>query len=254
MNTPCGSCGAAREPGLFYCSVCGDETAAAGVEPPTRLRGPIEPVEQPAPEHAARPDRAAVHEDRTWVTVPEQFVDAPTGSAPAPRPTPARPRLPLALNVMLAAVLAAGLAVGVVYVARTAGSAITTTAPVTSADLLTAQDTRDRSAVESVVGYWIPQVASKRSGTVADGITYDESSIWKEVEQLKSTYPQAALLRSDDYNSFRLGGFWVTIIIQPYTTAQEANRWCVSAGRDPDHCFAKRLSHSEGPQGNTLPR
>jgi serine/threonine-protein kinase len=46
----------------------------------------------------------------------------------------------------------------------------------------------------------------------------------------------------------------VTLAAEPFDTAEAANAWCVTQALAPGDCFAKRLSHSDGPSGNTRPR
>jgi hypothetical protein len=41
---------------------------------------------------------------------------------------------------------------------------------------------------------------------------------------------------------------------EPYSTGQSANGWCDSQGIGKDDCYAKRLTHTGGYEGNTLPR
>ncbi len=120
--------------------------------------------------------------------------------------------------------------------------------------MLDAQIAADRAAAEALVGRWVPQLGSKTVGTSADGIVYDEESIWEQYRSTKAQFPAALLVRSDDYSSFRRDGYWVILVAAPYQTAEEANRWCAAAGMPDTECFAKRLSHSEGPGGNTSPR
>lgn len=137
------------------------------------------------------------------------------------------------------------------------------TAPTTPSGSLTAGDpaqalqrqvTADRPRAESLVGQWVPQLGSKAAGLVVNGRTFDEASILADFTVSRSRFPQAILVRSDDYTSFRRGGFWVTLAGQPFATAQEANAWCDQQSLLRDDCFAKRLSHSEGPEGNSLAR
>jgi hypothetical protein len=195
-------------------------------------------------------------------------------------PGPAK-RTPVALIVVLAVlVLAAGgggaywfltgradtatavapaAAANPVTVAGTRPAPVTSDPPVAPASIsageqLATQVQRDQPTVESVVGQWVPQIGSKQVGTVANGVTYDATAIWGDVLAAKTRFPQAVLLRSDDYSSFKRGGFWVTIVATPFSSAAEANDWCATNGLGRDECFAKRLSHSEGPQGNTVPR
>ena len=123
--------------------------------------------------------------------------------------------------------------------------------PATALAALVAQD---RAAADALLGQWVPQVSAKKVGTADDGTIYDEAAILAAVRTAKARYPQALLIRSDDYRSFRLGGFWVIVVATPYAGAEGANAWCESNGLSRDDCFAKRLSHTDGPQGSTVPR
>ncbi|RTL70678.1 MAG: zinc ribbon domain-containing protein [Pseudonocardiaceae bacterium] len=116
------------------------------------------------------------------------------------------------------------------------------------------QITADRATAEGLVGRWVPQIGSKTPGLVVNGRTFDEASILADFTVSRSRFPQAILLRSDDYTSFRRGGFFVTLVGLPFATAQEANAWCDQQNLLRDDCFAKRLSHTEGPEGNSLAR
>jgi hypothetical protein len=89
---------------------------------------------------------------------------------------------------------------------------------------------------------------------IVGGLAYDEERIWKEFQAAAAAYPDAALLRSDDYSSFKRAGFWVTVVTRAFPNAESANAWCDAEGFSPDNCFAKRLSHTDGPEGNTVPR
>ncbi|GAA1862536.1 hypothetical protein GCM10009836_48540 [Pseudonocardia ailaonensis] len=120
--------------------------------------------------------------------------------------------------------------------------------------LLTQEVLADRPAVESLVGTWIPQLGSKQVGLVVNGVRFDEAAIWGDFQNIRTRFPQALLLRSDDYRSFRSAGFWVTVMPLRFSTPQDANRWCASVTLSADDCFAKRLSHTEGPEGNSQPR
>jgi serine/threonine-protein kinase len=122
------------------------------------------------------------------------------------------------------------------------------------AQALRQQVATDRPQAESLVGRWVPQIGSKATGLVVNGRTFDEASILADFTVSRSRFPQAILLRSDDWSSFRRGGFFVTLIGQPFATPQEANAWCDQQNLLRDDCFAKRLSHTEGPEGNSLAR
>lgn len=130
----------------------------------------------------------------------------------------------------------------------------TAAAPSSPTDQLRAQVDQDRSRVESVTGMWVPQLSSKRPGTVADGTTYDDASILAHYRGLASQYPGAALLWSGDWPVFKGSDYWVVIVAQPFSTAEQANAWCDAQGFGRDDCLAKTLSHSGSPAGTTVNR
>ncbi|ALG83617.1 hypothetical protein [Gordonia phthalatica] len=99
---------------------------------------------------------------------------------------------------------------------------------------------------------WAAQVSSKRLGLVAEGITWDNRAIWSEFEASRSRYPQVKLLDSGDWSVFSEPGWIVTISAQNFSSPQSALTWCRSVGLDKDHCFAKLVSDSRGPEGTTL--
>lgn len=130
-----------------------------------------------------------------------------------------------------------------------------TAQPAVSPDVaLQQQVDADRPQVEALVGYWVPQLSSKTVGLEADGIVYDDRAILDHVDSLKARYPQALLLRSDDYTSYEKGGYWVVVMPVTYPDGAGANSWCDAQGIDPDQCYAKLLQHSGGAAGTTLHR
>jgi serine/threonine-protein kinase len=118
-------------------------------------------------------------------------------------------------------------------------------------DRLTAMD---RPAVEALVGQWVPQLSAKRPGLVVQGVTYDYVSILRDFRALQARYPDALLLYSGEYSSFRFGDFWITVVPLPQSTGEYANAWCDGQGIGPDDCYAKLLSHTSGYQESTLYR
>jgi hypothetical protein len=113
---------------------------------------------------------------------------------------------------------------------------------------------QDRGAAEALVENWVPQLSSKRPGLVVDGVTYDYPHIWADFQQLRQQYPSALLLWSGDYTSFKSPDFYITVVAQPYPDGRSANGWCDAAGLGPDDCYAKLLSHVDGPANATLLR
>jgi serine/threonine-protein kinase len=122
------------------------------------------------------------------------------------------------------------------------------------ADRLRRQLDGDVATVESLVGKWIPQLSSKREGDVVDGTRYDAAAVLADFTSWQERVPSSVLTRSERFTSFRGQDYWVTLAAEPFDTAEAANAWCDAEGLAPDDCFAKRLSHTEGPGGNTRPR
>jgi hypothetical protein len=125
-----------------------------------------------------------------------------------------------------------------------------------AANQLAAIVAADRPGLRSqALGYWVPQLSSKKPGLVADGITYDYPAILADHTRLRSAYPGARLVWSADWTSFKNPDFWVTVAAdERFATAQAANAWCDQQGFDKESCFAKRLTTTGGYDGNTKPR
>ncbi|GAB2782701.1 zinc ribbon domain-containing protein [Amycolatopsis magusensis] len=132
----------------------------------------------------------------------------------------------------------------------------TTTQPTrdSALSLLTAQVEEDRAQASGLVGYWLPQLSSKRPGLVVRGVTQDHDSIWADHQANKRRYPSALLLWSGDFDSFKYPDFWITVVPESFATGVAANEWCGTQGIGKDDCYAKRLAHSGGYEGNTLNR
>jgi hypothetical protein len=97
----------------------------------------------------------------------------------------------------------------------------------------------------------VPQISSKAVGMEVNGAVYDADRILQDFQDANRRY-DAFLVRSDDYSTFQRSGYWVLLVPQRFTDGRAANSWCVANGFSPDGCFAKRLSHTEAPDGNTL--
>ena len=122
-------------------------------------------------------------------------------------------------------------------------------------DSLRWQADHDKSSVKGVSGKWVPQLSSKKSGMVADGITWDNRTTLQEFLKLRQKYSDAKLLYSDEWPVFDSGGqYWVTIVATPYGSADEANAWCSAEGFDADHCFAKYIDTKGSSEGTTVNR
>ena len=71
---------------------------------------------------------------------------------------------------------------------------------------------------------------------------------------MAGNYKDVFMVSSSDYTTFRYSGYYVTMIPRTFSTAAAANAWCDSEGFATGNCFAKRLSHTDGPDGNTVER
>jgi len=106
------------------------------------------------------------------------------------------------------------------------------------------QVARDHSIAESTIGWWIPQLSSKTDGAGAMSRFYS----------LQANYPDVFMVWSGDYSSFRSPNYYVALVPREYGTSAAANAWCDFQGFSADNCFAKRLSHNDGPDGNSAER
>ncbi|MGI8939459.1 MAG: zinc ribbon domain-containing protein [Iamia sp.] len=122
-------------------------------------------------------------------------------------------------------------------------------------DALALQRDLDSGDVESdLVGFWVPQISSKRVGLEADGIVYDDAAMLSDHQGWRNRFPDARLVRSDDYSTFEAPDFWVTVVDVGFSSPESANAWCDQNGLSPNDCFAKLLSHTTGPVGSTVSR
>lgn len=126
-------------------------------------------------------------------------------------------------------------------------------APATAGEQLGAHVTDGTLVAErQLTDRWVVQLSAKKPGLEADERTWDEESILEEFEENQRRHPEAILLWSGDWSSFRLADFWVTVLAEPYDSPDEALATCTNLGLDRDNCFAKKLSTSEGPDGTTV--
>jgi hypothetical protein len=132
-----------------------------------------------------------------------------------------------------------------------------TAAPTSAAAVpttLSQQVAADADTVRTLADRWVPQLSATSTGMTVGGVRYDEARILADFRAVHATYPDAALLRSGDYRSFTQPGYWVVVLARTFDDAAAANAWCDRQGFDPDNCFAKRLSRTGGPKGNTVAR
>lgn len=216
----CRECGRPTSDTARFCTACGTPVEGSGEPGPTRTDP--KPTDRRVAIALGATTAVVVAGALALVLLPSR--DEPAAAAPAPATAAAPP---------------------------TAARPSTTVPPSTA---LADQRETDRDTVASLVGYWIPQVSAKSDGLVVNGVTFGPAEIHADFVRLRDRFPDAVLLRSEDYPSFRNPGYWVTVVAVPFPDAAGANRWCDDAGLAADDCFAKRLVTTGGPAGNTVPR
>lgn len=224
IDAACARCATPLTPGAHYCSACG-------------ARSPFDPE-----------------------TAPLAVVLPPWEPEP-PRSSRGLIVLACALAVVAAA-LAGYLVVGSPWAAVAgpevaAAPAPAAAAPASSADpaaALRAQQQSDAGAAEGLVGTWVPQLSAKKAGMTVGGRTYDDAAVLADHQELRRTYPDAVLVWSGDWASFRGDDFWITLVNRSYASGEAANAWCAQAGIGADDCYAKRLTRTGSYADNTALR
>ncbi|WP_245819644.1 outer membrane protein assembly factor BamB family protein [Rhodococcoides yunnanense] len=138
-------------------------------------------------------------------------------------------------------------------------SAAPTTADVetTSLDALRAQANADFPFVTGdLADRWVAQISSKRVGLDAADINgapvhWTAEQILRQHLQLRLMYPEVRLLWSDEWRTFDLRGWWITVAGLTFADADAANGWCDSRQIAVDQCYAKIVSNSRGSSGTT---
>lgn len=124
-------------------------------------------------------------------------------------------------------------------------------------DALRAQANADRPSVQrDVSDSWLPQLSSKRVGLVApdvDGrmVTWSATEILNQHLRMRLQYPEVRLVWSDEWRSYDLRGWWVTIAGVTFAIPDSANEWCDSRGIAVDECYAKLISNTRDSEGTT---
>lgn len=110
----------------------------------------------------------------------------------------------------------------------------------------------DHATVASKLdGHWVAQLSAKQVGLTTEQQTWTDEAILEEFETLRAQHPEALLLNSSQWSSFRLKDYWITVLNEPYDDPEAALAKCRELGIDRDNCFAKKISSTEGPEGTT---
>ena len=119
-------------------------------------------------------------------------------------------------------------------------------------DALRRQANADRAFILSNLNNrWVAQLSSKRPGLVADGKTWTNADILNEFLALRLRFSDVRLLWSDEWPVFSYQGWWVTVAAATFPGPDAANSWCPQQGFDREHCFAKFVSSTAGPENST---
>ncbi|WP_336081338.1 hypothetical protein [Nocardia sp. SSK8] len=124
-------------------------------------------------------------------------------------------------------------------------------------DSLLAQAAADRPVVRAnLAERWVPQLSAKQPGLVAadvDGrvVTWTNSEILAQNQRFRQRYPGARLVWSDDWSTFDLQGWWITLADASFADPDSANAWCDAHAIPVDDCFAKLVSDTRGSAGTT---
>ncbi len=97
---------------------------------------------------------------------------------------------------------------------------------------------------------WIPQLSSKRPGTVDDGVVWDNARTLQEFLGLRQRFG-AKLLWSGDWSTFSAPNYWVTVAPVTFSSPQGALDWCTAQGFDSWHCLGKLVSTTHPVAGST---
>jgi hypothetical protein len=223
--------------------------------------------QRPAVVAAASPLAAPAHHDlgdaETRHLPPEPSHRAtPSGTRRLESTPPRRPRSALRLAAWVAtAAVAIGGVFGVSTAARrsvaqvadpTVSAQTHTTSTQPSPDDPTAAleqvRARDASVVETLAESWVAQLSARPAESSPTDRTATDAAVLAGHEALRRQYPGAVLLKSTDWNYD--GRFWITVVRERFSSAEEANDWCGTHHFAPQDCFAKKLSHSGVVEGS----
>ena len=116
-------------------------------------------------------------------------------------------------------------------------------------DSLTDQVAADTPTVTGILETWVPQLSAKQLGTEWEGVTYGFPEILSEHESLREIY-NVVLVEGSRYNfeldDNQMVGWYITLVAEPFFSAEGALEWCAFFGFDRDNCAAKFISDVAG--------
>lgn len=111
--------------------------------------------------------------------------------------------------------------------------------------------TSSSSVVDSVEGYWVPQLGAMRIGSGSSTDEWTEEDVLVAFEGYRARYPDAAMLWSGDWAVYTEPYWYVVIVASPAADPDTVLRWCRDEGFDANSCLAKKLSRDGSPQSAT---
>jgi hypothetical protein len=131
-------------------------------------------------------------------------------------------------------------------------------------DALRAQANADHPLVQrDLAERWLAQISAKQVRmppmTAVDiddrtMVAWTPEEILRQHLALRSQYPEVRLVYSNDWSTFDLRDWWITVAQPNVTDAVSANAWCDSRALAPNQCFAKLISNTRGSAGTTVYR
>lgn len=130
----------------------------------------------------------------------------------------------------------------------TSSTSTTTTAPRSPEEIAT-DGLREAVAAgapiaDGIIGQWVPQLASKKPDVELRDGTFSKQYILDEYLGLKARYPDAILLWSDAYSSWRKKGstgFYITLLPRPMGSKDAVRSWCAAEGLGTAQCLAQQV-------------
>lgn len=110
--------------------------------------------------------------------------------------------------------------------------------------------TSDRPFAQAkLVDRWVAQLSSKRPGLVAPDVngrmvTWTPCEILQQHVRMRGEYPEVRLVWSDEWRTFDLAGWWVTVAGVTFPDGDAANGWCDARAIPVDECYAKAISNT----------
>lgn len=148
--------------------------------------------------------------------------------------------------------------------AMASGGGVTVNPTQNALDALRAQANADYSVVQrDLAERWLAQISAKQvrnpplmAVDIDDRtmVAWTPEEILRQHLALRSQYPEVRLVYSNDWSTFDLRDWWITVAQPNVADPVSANAWCDSKALAPKQCFAKLISNTRGSPGTTVYR